>query len=352
MLSDLFGGRSHDHHMSINDATTVPRTKKQRRRLAAAAATAFVAGGALALPVASVAGPATEAGPASPTRAAHPNQAEADLGDVTLDELAAELRELGFEVNLTPALTSTGASEPTDTDTEGVDDGEFGDSPAALGSFAIDGDEIDLSSAPSPEIADQASEIWERFVRLIPADQRQMVSSFELDGEEGGGAYVYPNENDPTKWTLGVSVGLGEDLDYVLIHEFGHLLTLQASEVPPGEGDPTGCKTFHTGEGCALAGSTVAEFVQKFWPEEQLDRLGELYENEDYDAIDEFYQEHRDDFVTDYAASNPGEDLAETFAVFVTEDRPTGDSIADQKVELLWNDEAMVQLRDQIRANL
>jgi hypothetical protein len=75
-----------------------------------------------------------------------------------------------------------------------------------------------------------------------------------------------------------------------------------------------------------------------------------------YDEIvthdDAFYEEHKDRFVTDYAASNPGEDLAETFTHFVIEDRPTGDSIADQKVQLLWADPDMVSLRDQIRANL
>jgi hypothetical protein len=60
----------------------------------------------------------------------------------------------------------------------------------------------------------------------------------------------------------------------------------------------------------------------------------------------------RDQFVTDYAATNPAEDLAETFTIFVTEDRPTGDTIADQKVQLLWADADLVELRAQIRSAL
>ena len=66
----------------------------------------------------------------------------------------------------------------------------------------------------------------------------------------------------------------------------------------------------------------------------------------------EFYERNRDAFVTDYAASNPAEDLAEVFATFVTEPRPTGSTTADRKVELLWADPELVELREQIRARL
>lgn len=321
-------------------------------------------------------------------------EATAELGDVTLDSLADELAELGLRIEITPVdeqgdrsddadpddpfagltdaevdalsdeeffarLEAAGIDPESDVDfddqagdepdtgfADGEDDEHGGPQPELLGTFAVTGDRIATGDA-TPEVAAKANEIWERFVKLIPADQRQMVSSFELDGERGGGAYVYPNENDESKWTLGVSVGLDDDLDYVLIHEFGHLLTLQAKEVPPSD-DAEGCATYYTGEGCALSGSTFATFVQQFWPQELLTELEQI---EDYDGQDAFYQKHKDKFVTDYATSNPGEDLAETFAVFVTEDRPTGDTVADQKVQFLWNDPSMVSLREQILAN-
>ena len=48
-----------------------------------------------------------------------------------------------------------------------------------------------------------------------------------------------------------------------------------------------------------------------------------------YGALDDFWRQNQDSFVTDYAATNPGEDLAETFTVFVLSPRPTGDRIAD-----------------------
>ena len=200
----------------------------------------------------------------------------------------------------------------------------------------------------------QANKIWTRFVELIPPDQRQMVQAFELLDEGYEGAHVYPDERDPSKWTIGVGLGLGSDLDFVLIHEFAHLLTLHAGQAPPDLGSEAGCQTFFTGEGCALAQSTIARFVDRFWPADLQDQVFEIeaIEDEDryLDALDRFYVARADDFVTDYAATNPGEDLAETFTAFVLADRPAGDSISDQKVQFLWEDARLVALRDQIRS--
>ncbi len=271
---------------------------------------------------------------------------DAEIDALSDDEFYQRLEDAGYEIDEDGYISEDGEFDDSDQDGGDHDDHHDGE-PNLLGAFAIDGDRIDTDGA-SPEVAEQARAIWERFTKLIPADQRQMVTSFELDGEDGGGAYVYPSDQDPTKWVLGVSTGLGQDLDYVLVHEFGHLLTLQAKEVPPS-GDADSCTTYYTGEGCALSGSTFAQFVQRFWPQELLDELAAI---DDYEAQDAFYNKHRDSFVTDYATSNPGEDLAETFAVFVTGDRPTGSTVADQKVEFLWSDPTMVALRSEIRANL
>lgn len=334
----------------------------------------------------------------------------ADIDDLTLGELSDELERLGLEVRIAPegddghdpadpdtdaadgdsggpdseAADSQGDAEVdpfdgmTDAEIDALSDEEFldlleqagiepewedvdgldgaddhdhdGADDTPLASASVDGDRLDTTGL-SPEVAEQALQVWNRFVELIPADQRQMISGFELLDEDYQGAHVYPDDNDPTRWILGVGLGLGDDLDYVLIHEFGHLLTLQAEEVPPSS-DTGSCLTYHTGEGCALRGSTMAEFVNRFWPQEMRDAVEELYESEDEDAFEAFYQERKDQFVTDYAATNPAEDLAETFAHFVTEDRPTGDSIADQKVKLLWADPDLVELRTQIRSAL
>lgn len=370
-------------------------SRRRRGRILAGAAGALVLTtglGGVALARTST-GTTRAAEPTSQTEAAasadlRAGRSVTDIDELTLAELSEELERLGLEVRVAPGDTgvepdagrSDGDVDPFEgmTDAEidalsdeeffelleevgiepdwvdadeqdGVDTGHDGEE-EPLGTAEIDGDRIDTTGL-SPEVAAQATAIWSRFVELIPADQRQMVTGFELLDEDYRGAHVYPDEVDPTKWVLGVGLGLGEDLDDVLIHEFAHLLTLRAEEVPPSDHDGA-CPTYHTGEGCALRGSTMAEFVKRFWPRDMRDAIEELYASEDEAAFDAFYQERKDQFVTDYAATNPAEDLAETFAHFVTEDRPTGDTIADQKVQLLWADPDLVELRTQIRSAL
>ena len=287
---------------------------------------------------------------------------EPELGDITLDELADELAELGLELRVAP--TGDDAHAPADDDAHGDDahsddahddhahddDGELG---APLGTFRVDGDEITPVGEVSPKIATAAEALWGRFVELIPADQRTMVTGFEI-AEPGFGAYVYPADN-PLDWVLGISADADEwpERDDVLIHEFAHLLTLQATEVPPAaDADPGACPTYFTGEGCALKGSTIAAFVERFWPQEQRDLVERIHADQDDDAWLQFYEDHADEFVSEYATTNPAEDIAETFAVFVLQPRPDGDTIADQKVLMLWADADLVELRSRIRANL
>lgn len=377
---------------------TAGERRSRRRRVAfAAGALAVVATTAVGAPAA-VRAMSGETSTASAPRAAQIEDAgdplTLDLGDVTLDELAAELADMGLELRIgsTSVMRSEldhdeagridgsdddlydgdlydgdeedFSDEDFDEDFGDFDDGDVDDhdhdhdhsgDEETLGAFPIDGDRIDLSSASSPEVAEQAREIWARFVELIPADERQMVTSFELVPEEFGGAYVYPAD-DPTKWVLGVGLGLGEDLDFVLVHEFAHLLTLKASEVPPTTGE-AGCTTYFTGEGCAVPGSVMDEFVERFWPQSQIDLIRNATEAGDWDALDDFYSDNHEDFVTDYAITNPAEDVADTFATFVTEDQPDNLgspdlTLAEQKVEFFWSIPEMVELRAEIRASL
>ena len=234
--------------------------------------------------------------------------------------------------------------------------GPFGtDEPA--GRYRVEGDQLSGSSGDA-SVDRSAGEIWRRFVALIPEDRRRMVSGFEVMGADYDGAHVYPSDADPTKWVLGVGDGLGDDLDHVLVHEFAHLLTLNAGQVPPSSdpGTERSCTTFFTGEGCAVGSSTIARFVQEFWPEplqEEIFRIEAIEDEDRYVAeLERFWARHADRFVTDYAATNPGEDLAETFTAFVFGDRPSGDRVRDEKVRFLWSDPSMVDLRADIREAL
>ena len=153
-------------------------------------------------------------------------------------------------------------------------------------------------------------------------------------------------------WTLAVGLRLQPHLDYVLIHEFAHLMTLHRSQVPPVTNRNAvrvqqNCETYFSGEGCSRPGSILNRFVQQFWPTAHVEIADTGFRHG-------LAQRFPNSFVTTYAATNPGEDIAESFAIFVTEPRSTGSTIAQQKLDFFWDLEAMVGLRRNIRcrANL
>ncbi len=243
----------------------------------------------------------------------------------------------------------TGIGDGSGTGTDSEDVGAYGEYEEPLAWWDVEGDGL-VSTGASGFEAD-AERIWGRFTELVPSDERQMVVGFELLDAEYEGAFVYATQDDPDTWVVGVSLGLGSDLDSTLIHEFGHLLTLQASEVPPG-GHPRECDTYFTGEGCAHEESRVARYVDAFWTQPMISEALRIETKEDWEGFDRFYEQHVDQFVTGYASTSPGEDLAETFMVFVLEPQPTGDDVADDKLRFFWADETLVELRDEIRSGL
>lgn len=247
-------------------------------------------------------------------------------------------------------------NDDTDFDNEGEGDG-------TLTTYKVDGDNIirvkdhtvsnDLLSFQQDKQKHQ--EMWSYYIRLIPTKYRTKIVEFVVihgRGELGG--YVAPiDENDLSRWRMGLSIDLAEDLGainisedfaYVTIHEVGHVLTLNDEQVAAGnEGN---CSTFHTGEGCSFRESYINELYELGWKD-----IYQEFQNVESEAQREaFYNKYQDRFVTEYAATNPGEDVAEVFAVFVTQDdQPTGNSIADQKVRLMYNYPELVDLRNSIR---
>jgi len=214
-------------------------------------------------------------------------------------------------------------------------------------------------------------QIWDLFVRLIPFENRTFVSGFIIftDGPEEIMAAVDPDPQDPALWILSVDIidaANPQELTASLIHEFGHLLTLNAAQVPPDidlflqwdnwemyEQAEGACSTYFTGEGCSQTDSYINVFFDRFWTEiysEWYDIDTEQDDDEYYARMDAFYLKYEDRFVTDYAVTNPGEDIAECWMTFVLEDRPNGATIAEQKILFFYGYPELIELRDQILA--
>ncbi len=211
----------------------------------------------------------------------------------------------------------------------------------------VSGDEIDTSGAASADAAERIGAIWDRMVELFPAEQRRSIAVLTLDAapdEFGGGADALPLDEMGERWTIGISDRLPPDqLDHVLIHEFAHMLTLGADQFEAPDG---ACSTYeNTFGGCARSDSIAARFMDRFWPDEVVAAAGAAFETGESIA-----GRFPGRFVSEYAGTAPDEDLAEVFTFFVFSDRPTGDSIVDQKLLMMWETPGMVELREQIRA--
>ena len=64
------------------------------------------------------------------------------------------------------------------------------------------------------------------------------------------------------------------------------------------------------------------------------------------------YDKNPTRYVSRYGANYFHEDIADTFAVFVLGDEPSGDSVAEDKLRFFQNDPGMLKLRSAIRENL
>jgi hypothetical protein len=225
------------------------------------------------------------------------------------------------------------------------------------------------------EQADTATQqaIWDYFATLVPEQSREFLTEFTVltDGNSNLLAAVAQSDQDPAHWRLEVDIADTQDhenLTFTLIHEFGHLLTLNEEQVSPSVSlfnDPHNpdvrahqaamCPNFFASEGCSRDDSYLNQFYGRFWADKyeewyQVDTIRDDYLY--YTRLNEFYEKYQDQFVTDYAATNPGEDIAESWAYFILTPKPQGSTIAEHKVLFFYQFPELVELRLEILSNL
>lgn len=140
------------------------------------------------------------------------------------------------------------------------------------------------------------------------------------------------------------------DMAITLLHEYGHILTMNKTQVDNGKRAAALCKKTVFVEtriaGCSTKKSYLNAFVKKFWTQEELDASLEASAK----GSDSFYRANRSSFVTKYAASNAIEDIAESFADFVLRKKPTGTTEKDLKILFFYDYPELVKERARIRS--
>ncbi len=237
-------------------------------------------------------------------------------------------------------------------------DGEEG----ALSNYKVNGDNISLikdyevseTLKSFQDDKERHQKIWEHITRLIPIQNRDKIAEFEVF--HGGGqlsGYVAPIDNqDLSRWKFAMAIDMEGDLDvlqfqnyytYVALHEFGHILTLNDTQIDIK--DEADCPNYFTGEGCSTKNSYINRIYELGW--------ADIIDQHNPDFPENTYEKYKDRFHTDYAATNPGEDIAEVFTFFVmANENPPGTTIAEQKVRILFEYPELVSLRKKIRENV
>jgi hypothetical protein len=236
-----------------------------------------------------------------------------------------------------PASESdSSASGGTEVPTE--DDDDFG----TVEVYAV----LDDGSL-DPGASGLTAEVWDTFTRVAGTETTAAIMTQFRVGDAPDSdtlAYVY-QDDDPQYWVLAANLATSDDpsqLIATLVHEYAHILTLGVDEL---DLDAASCE-LQLDEGCA-DGSILGAFEQEFWSG-YTDAPDPA--NTDSDLAYDFYLAHEDDFVSDYAATNVVEDIAESFMTWVIEDDPSGTSVIAQKMAFFERYPQLVAERDRIRA--
>jgi len=245
-----------------------------------------------------------------------------------------------------------------------AEEGESGSGPEVseqdeetiLVTYQVNGDEISdpVEADVSGELAglqqdtQAQEEIWDYFIHFMPAEQRETIAEFIIFTDGTDNVLAAVDQLGPDAWTLEIDIADAGDkaqLTYSLLHEFAHIFTLASTQFTTGGG---ACATYQTDENCTTEDSYLNLFYQQFWtdiyPEWEV-----AYAD---DTIEDFYEQYSDQFVTDYAATDPDEDIAEAWLYFIISPQPAGDTIAEQKILFFYDFPEMVELREQIHNNL
>ena len=203
----------------------------------------------------------------------------------------------------------------------------------------------------SPDASGTSLEVWDLFREIAGPDfAAEVVLQYRVGDAPDSDtlAYVY-QDDDPDYWILAANLATAEDRDLLvatLIHEYAHILTLSTDEFDATASCPDAGEM---SSGCADPTSTIVAFRDRFWAGYD---DAPAADNDDADAADDFYLAHEDDFVSDYAATNVVEDLAESFMTYVLEESSAGSGVVAEKLAFFDDYPELAAIRERIRADL
>ncbi|MCI8539476.1 MAG: hypothetical protein HFF18_12615 [Oscillospiraceae bacterium] len=197
-----------------------------------------------------------------------------------------------------------------------------------------------------------ADALWNSVKSVLPEGALDDFKEFHLftDGEYETVAYVYWDDTGGAAqgWGLAVdpvdSENWGE-LVLTVLHEYCHYLTLKEGQV---RFETPGTDTYSEAGLRSLPGSYLNQFYQEYWGFLSEERRSNLDSGE-------FYIRHQTEFCSEYASTDPSEDIAECFAYFVVMDDESLEQEAGQageKLRFFLRYPEFVAFREEVRLHL
>lgn len=204
----------------------------------------------------------------------------------------------------------------------------------------------------TPTLIKSDKVLWDLFSRVVGKDDLRYIQSFEVfnDGNNDSAASVWQSQS-PGKWHVNVNAAYKnekKDLVHTMVHEYGHIVSLNSTQVK-GNVEST-CPYLKLDEGCADQSSYINAFYDQSWKKYGKDVPAN--EGQVANDVSDFYNNHQTAFVSEYAATNYGEDWAESWAAFVTQAQPKGTQEKDKKVLFFYGYPELVTNRDRIRVQI
>ena len=201
-------------------------------------------------------------------------------------------------------------------------------------------------------------ELWGLVKKIIPLKYRKKLDQFAIlikDAPVTGAMSPVDEKLDFHILSINIDVAyfggvFNKDgtMAYTIIHELGHLVAENNEQLDTSIPESS-CKNY-VADACSYDKSYINQLYTRFWSD-----IYEEFKNleDTQDASLAFHAKYKDRFLTWYAASNISEDIAEVFAGFVTiAEKPKGNSIAEQKIKLMYEYPELAELRKYIRENL
>ncbi|WP_432361342.1 hypothetical protein [Sporosarcina sp. UB5] len=173
---------------------------------------------------------------------------------------------------------------------------------------------------------------------------REKIDLQILDFQENVYPHVNINERKLGMPSNLVTHWLQSNTVTILIHEYGHFLTLNEEDFVISDTCPADQLFFKPFKICANADSYMNLFYQDFWKEYEEQWL--YNGNTTSEERLAFYEKNKESFVTTYATVNPFEDIAESFTHFMlTPYNDNPQTVPERKVNFFYQFPELVEYR-------